>query len=165
MEATPEELTPDAARVHGMLQSRGASLATAESLTGGLLGAILTNVQGASATYRGGVVVYATDLKSDLLGVPEELLEERGPVDADVAAAMASAVRDRLRADWGVALTGVAGPERQGGKDVGTVYVAVSGPGRTTTVERLFPGSRNEIRIAACRDALHALYDRLAAGE
>jgi nicotinamide-nucleotide amidase len=165
MEATPEELTPDAARVHGMLQVRDMSLATAESLTGGLLGTIITNVQGASATYRGGVIVYATDTKSELLGVPEELLAERGPVDPDVAAAMASGVRDRLHADWGVALTGVAGPESQGGKEVGTVFVAVSGPGPTTVVERLFPGSRNEIRVAACRDALHVLYDRLAAGE
>jgi nicotinamide-nucleotide amidase len=165
METAPEELAGDTARLHGLLQARGETLATAESLTGGLLGAILTNLAGASATYRGGVVVYATDLKAGLLGVPVSLLDARGPVDPDVAAAMAEGVRDRLGATWGVALTGVAGPEPQGDQPVGTVYVAVAGPGATSVVERAFPGQRAEIRLAACRDALHAVYDRVAAGE
>src|SRR5206468_12465437 len=108
-------------------QARSETLSSAESLTGGLLGAILTNVAGASATYRGGVVVYATDLKAKLLGVPEALLAARGPVDPDVAVAMAEGVRDRLDSTWGVALTGVAGPDTQGDQPVGRVYLAVAG--------------------------------------
>jgi nicotinamide-nucleotide amidase len=165
MEEIPEELAGAAARLHGLLQARDESLSTAESLTGGMLGSILTILPGASQTYRGGVVVYATDLKSALLGVPESLLEARGPVDPDVAVAMAEGVRDRLGATWGVALTGVAGPDQQGDQPVGKVYLAVAGPGQTWVAERLFPGYRSEIRTAACRDALHAVYDRVAAGE
>lgn len=164
MEAAAEQLIPDAERLHELLRSRRESLATAESLTGGLLGAILTSVAGSSATYRGGVVVYATELKSTLLDVPERLLADRGPVDPDVAVAMAEGVRHRLGADWGIALTGVAGPDPQGDCPVGTVYIAVCGVGGTTTAERLFPGDRAGIRVAACRDALHAVYERLADG-
>ncbi|HWC35651.1 MAG TPA: CinA family protein [Mycobacteriales bacterium] len=165
MEAAAEQLTPVAARIHEVLRRRGESAATAESLTGGLVGATLTGVAGASQTYRGGVIVYATDLKAELLGVPAVLLAERGPVDPGVAAAMAEGVRDRLGASWGVALTGVAGPDAQGGRAVGTVFIAVAGGRATTVVERSFPGGREDVRWAACRDALHALYDRLAAGE
>jgi len=130
-----------------------------------MVGAILTGVAGASATYRGGVVVYSTDLKATLLGVPDALLAERGAVDPDVAAAMASGVGERLGADWGLALTGVAGPDSQDGKAVGTVYIAVSGLGTTSVVERVFPGDREEVRRAACADALQTMYDRLADGE
>jgi nicotinamide-nucleotide amidase len=165
MEETPEELAGDAARLHGVLQARDASLSTAESLTGGMLGEILTALPGASLTYRGGVIVYATDLKSELLGVPKSLLDERGPVDPEVAAAMAEGVRDRLGATWGVALTGVAGPDPQGDQPVGRVYIAVAGPAETSVLERQFPGYRTEIRMAACRDALHAVYDSVVAGE
>jgi len=165
VEAAAELLIPDAARIHELLAQRGESLSTAESLTGGLLGAILTSVAGASATYRGGMVVYATDLKARLLGVSEAMLAERGPVDPDVAVAMAEGAADRLGSEWAVALTGVAGPDPQAGQPVGKVYVAVRGPGRTSVVERLFPGERSAIRMAACRDALHTVHDRLAAGE
>lgn len=165
MEAASEQLIPTAAAVHSLLRDRGQSLATAESLTGGMLGAVLTAVPGASVTYRGGVVVYATDLKAVLLGVPEALLSDRGAVDPDVATAMARGVRTRLGADWGLALTGVAGPDCQDGKPVGTVYVALAGKGGTAVEESVFPGERSAIRAAACRAALHALYDRLAAGE
>jgi nicotinamide-nucleotide amidase len=78
---------------------------------------------------------------------------------------MAEGVRDRLGATWGVALTGVAGPDQQGDQPVGKVYLAISGLGRTSVVERVYPGERAAIRVAACRDALHAVHDRLAAGE
>jgi nicotinamide-nucleotide amidase len=165
MEAVAQHLTALAAQVHELLRARAESLATAESLTGGMVGAVLTEVAGASATYRGGVVVYATDLKASLLGVPAPLLAERGPVDADVAVAMADGIRSRLSATWGVALTGVAGPEAQGGRAVGTVCIAVAGPARTSVVEEVFPGDRAEVRAAACRAALHRVYDRLASGE
>ncbi|WP_019634004.1 competence/damage-inducible protein A [Actinomadura atramentaria] len=115
--------------VHGLLAERGATVATAESLTGGLIGGELTRMPGSSATYAGGVVAYATELKHRLLGVPAELLAEHGAVHPEVAARMAAGVRDRLGADYGLAVTGVAGPESQDGRPVGTVYVAVAGPG------------------------------------
>src|SRR5690606_14060449 len=101
------------------LAQRQQTLAVAESLTGGLLAAALVDVPGASAVFRGGLVVYATDLKSSLTGVSPTLLAERGPVDPAVAGAMAEGVRDRCAADWGVATTGVAGPTPQGGVPVG----------------------------------------------
>ncbi|MCW2609670.1 MAG: cina protein, partial [Cryptosporangiaceae bacterium] len=90
------------------LRRRGETLAVAESLTGGLLAATLVAVPGASTVFRGGLVVYATDLKVTLAGVPADLLAERGPVDGDVAAALAAGARDRCGADWGLATTGVA---------------------------------------------------------
>ncbi len=110
-------------------RERHETLATAESLTGGLLAATIVEIPGVSGVYRGGLVVYATELKAALAGVPEDLLAERGPVDPDVAAALAEGGRRRCGADWGLATTGVAGPEPQDGKPVGLVYVAVAGPG------------------------------------
>src|SRR5690349_24248122 len=92
--------------VHRLLAERGGSVAVAESLTGGLLGATLTDMAGASRTFRGGVLAYATELKNALLGVPSPLLEAESPVSPQVAAAMAAGVRDRLAATYGVALTG-----------------------------------------------------------
>jgi nicotinamide-nucleotide amidase len=165
MEATPGELTALAAKVHQKLADRGETLATAESLTGGLLGAALTSVAGASATYRGGVIAYATDLKDRLLGVPAALLAERGAVDPDVAIAMAEGARERLAADWGLALTGVAGPEQQDGKPVGTVFVGVAFPSGSSAVTLQLSGERDVIRVAACRDALHTIDAQLADGE
>ena len=90
----------------GRLVARGETLATAESLTGGLLAATIVDVPGASNAYRGGLVVYATDLKATLAGVPPQLLEARGAVDPDVAAALAGGVRQRCRADWGLSTYG-----------------------------------------------------------
>jgi nicotinamide-nucleotide amidase len=165
VEATAADLTALADALHGRLRARGETLATAESLTGGMVGAVLTSIAGASETYRGGVVVYATDLKASLGGVPADLLEARGPVDPDVALALADGVRSRLGATWGVGVTGVAGPDAQGGKTVGTVYVAVAGPSSSTVVRHSFDGDRDAIRRASCREALHAVYARLGDGE
>ena len=103
-----------AARIVSALGERGQTLATAESLTGGMLGAAITAIPGASVVYRGGIVAYATELKTVLLGVPAGLLARHGPVHPDVAAAMAAGVRDRLGATWGLATTGVAGPDPGG---------------------------------------------------
>ncbi len=141
------------------LIAAGETVATAESLTGGLLAGALTAVPGASAVVRGGVVAYATDLKAALLGVPAGLLQERGPVDAQVAVLMASGVRELCRATYGLATTGVAGPDRQHGKAVGLVYVAVAGPDGTA-VEQLdlaVAGDRAAIRAAAVTAALRLL--------
>nr|WP_240958059.1 CinA family protein [Streptomyces barkulensis] len=116
------------ARALKLLADRGQTVAAAESLTGGLVAAELTAAPGASATVRGSVTAYATEVKHEVLGVDGGLLRERGAVDAEVARQMAAGVRRALGTDWGVATTGVAGPEPQDGKPVGMVYVAVAGP-------------------------------------
>ncbi len=118
------------------LGERKLTVAVAESVTGGLLMGALTAVPGASEVLRGGVVVYATDTKASQLGVDPDLLEANGPVDAEVATAMALAVRGRWASDIGVATTGVAGPDPQAGHEVGEVYVAVV-DGAGDHVERL----------------------------
>lgn len=122
--------------VHRLLAERSATVATAESLTGGLLGARLTDMPGSSVTYAGGVVSYATRLKHQLLGVPADLLAAEGAVHPEVAAAMAAGVRDRLGASYGLAVTGVAGPDPQDGRPVGTVFIAVAEPGKANPVVR-----------------------------
>ena len=154
-------MDPTAVEVVRICRERGLTVATAESLTGGLVCAALTSVPGASLVVRGGIVAYATDLKAAALGVPADLLAARGAVDGDVARAMAAGVRRVMGADVGLATTGVAGPDPQDGQPVGTVFVAVSGSG-VDVVERLaLAGDRAEIRaasveavLARCRDAL-----------
>ena len=111
------------------LIDRGETAAVAESLTGGLLAAVLTEIPGSSAVVRGGLVVYATDLKHQLADVDADLLAAVGPVDPRVAAALADGARRRCGADIGIGLTGVAGPDAQDGIGVGTWFCAVSGPG------------------------------------
>jgi|tagenome__1003787_1003787.scaffolds.fasta_scaffold20558453_2 nicotinamide-nucleotide amidase len=110
------------------LSERGQTVAVAESLTGGMVCAALVEVPGASVAVRGAVVAYATELKHRLLDVDGDLLARNGPVDPEVAAQMALGVRERLGADWGLATTGVAGPDPQGGVPPGRVYLAVAGP-------------------------------------
>lgn len=100
------------------------TVATAESLTGGQIGSTITSIPGASRIYRGGIVSYATDLKASLLGVSETLLSEGGAIQAEVALQMAKGVADKLEADFGLAVTGVAGPGSQDGYLPGTVFVA-----------------------------------------
>jgi nicotinamide-nucleotide amidase len=150
-----------AAGVLAALRARGETLAVAESLTGGLLAATIVDVPGASAVFRGGLVVYATELKAELAGVPAELLARRGPVDPEVAVALALGVRQRCAADWGLATTGVAGPDPQAGVPVGTVYVGVSGPGATRVRGLSINGDRLVIRRAAVNAALALLAESL----
>jgi nicotinamide-nucleotide amidase len=161
----PQDLVRRARLAVDALAEWGLTLATAESLTGGLLGALVTAVPGSSAVYRGGVVAYATDLKHDLLGVDGDLLERVGAVDADVAVAMARGVRERLRADVGVATTGVAGPGPQDGHPAGTVWVALATPARAWAVDagvRSASGAdRAAVRAATCRTVLDALLTAL----
>jgi len=139
------------------LAARGETLATAESLTGGQLAATIVDVPGASRVFRGGLIVYATELKAVLAGVPEELLAERGAVDPDVALALAAGARERCGADWGLATTGIAGPDSPEGKPVGLVYVACAGPAGATVRELREPGDRPAIRRAAVTAALTLL--------
>ncbi|WP_433414746.1 CinA family protein [Microtetraspora malaysiensis] len=147
-----------AAHILSLLVRQGATVAVAESLTGGLLGAGLTDPMGASAAFRGGVIAYATELKTKLLGVPADLLEREGAVHPDVAVAMAKGVRDVTGADYGLAVTGVAGPDMQDGKDVGTVYAALCGPdGRVWHRNMVLSGSRESIRKATAQEALELL--------
>jgi nicotinamide-nucleotide amidase len=149
-----------AAAVHTLVE-RHETLATVESLTGGLVAATVVEIPGVSAVYRGGLVVYATDLKHALAGVPEELLADRGPVDADVALALAAGARERCQADWGLATTGVAGPEPQDGKPVGLVFVAVAGPSDATVRELRLNGNRDAVRTQSVTAVLNLLVDQL----
>ncbi|MER6037539.1 CinA family protein [Streptomyces sp. NPDC001835] len=153
-----------------LLTVRGESLAVAESLTGGLVAAEITAVPGASNVFRGSVTAYATEVKRRLLGVDATLLAERGAVDPQVAAEMAAGVRRALGADWGLATTGVAGPDPQDGQPVGTVFVAVDGPltahrgsagGGKVEALRL-NGDRAEIRMESVRSVLALLLNELA---
>jgi nicotinamide-nucleotide amidase len=141
-------------RILAALRNSGGTLATAESLTGGLLAARLVDVPGASTVFRGGIVAYATDLKHELLGVDARLLARSGPVTPDVAVAMARGVADLLGADWGLATTGVAGPAASGEVAVGTVFVAVSGPSGVLSRAGLGGDDRARIREAAVLTAL-----------
>lgn len=149
-------------RLVGLVKGRGETLATAESLTGGLVGAALTDVPGISAIYRGGVIVYATDLKSTLAGVPVELLADVGPVHSDTAAALAQGVRDRLGATYGLATTGVAGPDPQAGIEAGTVYVAAAGPTAVRVRKLSLDGDRQAIRQYAVEAVLALAADLVA---
>ncbi|MCE1180529.1 MAG: CinA family protein [Micrococcales bacterium] len=141
-------MTLPAAGLVAALRAAGLTVGAAESLTGGLVCGALTDVPGASAVVRGGVVSYATQVKATVLGVPEGLLAERGAVDADVAAAMAEGVCRVLACDVGLATTGVAGPDPQDGQPVGTVFVAVCVRGETTVERLAIEGDRPAIRQA-----------------
>ncbi|TCM50246.1 CinA family protein [Kribbella sp. VKM Ac-2568] len=145
-------------RLVELVKNRGETLATAESLTGGLVGAALTDIPGISAIYRGGVVVYATDLKATLAGVPTDLLAQVGPVHSDTAAALAAGVRERLGATYGLATTGVAGPDPQDGIEAGTVYVAAAGPDVVKVRKLSLSGDRATIR----RGSVEAVLDLAA---
>jgi nicotinamide-nucleotide amidase len=142
--------------VVAMLRARGATVATAESLTGGLLGAELSRSPGASDVYVGSVVAYATALKTALLGVPASLLSS-GAVSAEVAAAMAEGARERLGATYALSLTGVAGPGDPDGVRAGTVHVGLSGPAGTTTRALRLPGERPLVRAYSVVAALNVL--------
>ena len=153
-----------AADVVAQLTHRRLTIAVAESLTGGALVSELVSVPGASAVVRGGVVAYQTELKHTLLGVDANLLARHGPVHPDVAASMATGVRDRLAVDGhpvdiGLATTGVAGPDPQGGHGPGTVFVGLAVPGEVRVVELALSGDREAIRSGTVSESL-AMLDR-----
>ncbi|MET9844410.1 CinA family protein [Streptomyces ossamyceticus] len=162
-------MTSTAADVLRLLKVRGETLAVAESLTGGLVAAAITDVPGASQAFRGSVTAYATEVKHQLLGVDAALLDQRGAVDPQVAAQMADGVRKALGADWGISTTGVAGPDPQDGQPVGTVHVAVAGPlgadsgafdgGKVASLR--LNGGRAEIRMESVRSVLGLLLQEL----
>jgi nicotinamide-nucleotide amidase len=146
-EDTPQSVVLD------MLVGRKLTLATMESCTGGLLASLITDVPGSSLVFRGGLVSYATALKAEW-GVPSATLEEHGAVSEATARAMAQVARQRLAADVGVGITGVAGPDEQEGKPVGTVHLAVALPDRERHTLQQFRGGRAEIKWRAAIAAL-----------
>jgi nicotinamide-nucleotide amidase len=151
-----------ASRVGARLLRQGATLAVAESCTGGLLGAQVTAVSGSSAYFLGGVISYSNEAKTRFLGVTPRLLAARGAVSEETAVAMARGVRRAFGADYGVGITGIAGPGGGvPGKPVGTVCLAVAGPGGVTVRRHLFSGGRGAVRRAACRKAFEMLDERL----
>jgi PncC family amidohydrolase len=158
------EAFSEVAALAELLTSRSLRVAVAESCTGGLLGAVLTAVPGSSDYMLGGVIAYANQVKTGLLGVPAPMLAEHGAVSEPVARAMAEGVRSRLGADLGASITGVAGPASEGSdKPPGLVYVAVAGPGQVIRVVRLDSDlGREGNRAAAVHTALALLGDAAA---
>lgn len=152
-----------AADLLARLAATGQTVAVAESLTGGLVAAALTDIAGASLVVRGGVLAYATDLKAQLLGVDEALLAREGAVNAEVAEQMAGGVRSLMGATYGLATTGVAGPGPDNGRAAGTVYVAVASPGSSRVRALSLSGDRAEIRAAAVLAVLALLDEELDA--
>lgn len=150
-----------AAEVVAGLRSRRETLAVAESLTGGALAAAIVAVPGASRVFRGGLVLYAVDLKVSLGGVPADLLERCGPVDPAVAAAMAEGARVRCDATWGLATTGVAGPEAHGGQPPGTVWLGLARATGTGTRRLRLAGERAAVRAGSVTAALEWLAEAM----
>lgn len=143
------------------LRAAGSTVATAESLTGGLVCAALVSVAGASDVVLGGIVAYSAEAKIDLLGVDRDLIAAGGTVDAGVAAQMAIGARGRLGATYGLSATGVAGPDPSEGKAVGTVHVALAGPDGVLTTLLELVGDRDTIRSRTVDALLSQLVARL----
>jgi nicotinamide-nucleotide amidase len=159
-------LTDDARGLVADLTVRKQSVATAESLTAGLLAATLAGVAGASEVLRGGLITYTEHTKVVLAGVAPQILDEVGPVAGPTARALAVGARQRCDATWGVGLTGVAGPEPQGGHEVGTVFMGLAGPGESGAIEVVelrLRGTRWDIRISAVRESISRLRALVAA--
>ncbi|MFN9791060.1 MAG: CinA family protein [Holosporales bacterium] len=156
MQLFSESLIQQATALLAQLRQRGLTLATAESCTGGLLAALITEIPKASAVYHGGVVCYANSEKIRL-GVPATLIEQHGAVSARVAKALAEAICTATGANIGLAVTGIAGP---GGatadKPLGLVFMACARAGQSTkVVQEIFPGDRTTIRLAAVARCLN----------
>ncbi|CUR55724.1 Competence/damage-inducible protein cinA [metagenome] len=144
------------------LLAAGATVATAESLTGGLLGAAITATPGSSEVYVGGVVTYATELKMSLLSVPASVVSGPGVVSGECAEAMAAGVRELTGATYAVSTTGVAGPDAQEGKPVGTVFVGVAGPSAVSHVRLHLAGGRDDVRALTVAAAVSALSEQVS---
>lgn len=139
----------------------GKTLVTAESCTGGGIGAALTQVPGSSSVYKGGIISYTNWVKHHLLGVEEEVLETFGAVSDPVARAMAEGARRSLQADVAVSVTGLAGPGGdEYGNPVGTVFIGYSDETITLARKFIFPGDREAVRSAAIREALKLILER-----
>ncbi|WP_200832027.1 CinA family protein [Glutamicibacter sp. JC586] len=147
-------LKPQAPAVIAAASERGVQLATAESLTAGMIAARLAEVSGASAVLRGGVVSYSSDVKRELLNVDENLLQSNGSVDPEVARQMAVGALKACGADLAISATGVAGPEPHDGKSVGTVFIGWAYGAQSGSQEHHFVGDRSQIREQSTQAAL-----------
>lgn len=146
---------PGASALVSALAGAGQTLATAESLTGGLIGAAITEVPGASAVYVGGLITYANLAKLQLTGIDEMLLDAHGAISKTTALAMAQGARRVIGADWAVAVTGVAGPDPAEGHQPGLVWLGLADPaGELVAQLRHFTGDRDQIRAATVRAAI-----------
>ena len=152
-----------AARLILRLKEKGQTAATAESCTGGGIGHVLTAVPGSSAAYVGGVISYTNAVKESVLGVSAAILEEHGAVSPQTANAMAEGVRKLLHADYGISVTGLAGPDGDGsGKPVGLVSIGCSRKSGTEVREFVFSGDRASVREQAVHAALEFLEETIA---
>ncbi len=163
--ATLKRIFALSAQITELGSAQGKTIATAESCTGGLIGAALTAVPGSSAVFHGGIIAYDNSVKTSLLGVPEDIVSTHGAVSAKVAAAMAEGARAKFGVDIAVSVTGIAGPSG-GSKDkpVGTVWIglATQDPDNCTTQHFLFTNmSRNKVRDMTCLSALEILLEAL----
>jgi nicotinamide-nucleotide amidase len=149
----------DPADLHTALLARGETVGCAESLTGGELSALLSATPGASGTFSGGVVTYATELKRRLLGVTATEI-----ISAECAVQMATGVRELLDVDWALATTGVAGPDLQEGQAAGTVFVGLAGRKSVKFVRLALDGDRQAVRSGACTEALDLLLTEVSGG-
>jgi nicotinamide-nucleotide amidase len=141
---------------------RNATLAVAESCTGGMIAERVTRVPGSSRSFLGSAVVYSNEMKTALAGLPPELIARHGAVSREVAEALAAGIRQRAGSTFGVGVTGIAGPG--GGsetKPVGLVYIAISDGQKAESIERVFPGDRERIRLLATQQALDLIRRRL----
>ena len=152
----------DATELVELLKDARATVATAESLTGGRLAARMSEAPGSSEIFMGGAVTYATEAKVKVLGVPEQVVDEHGVVSGECARAMAEGVRRLLGSTYGVSTTGVAGPDRQEDKPVGTVFVGVAGPDGTDVVPLALEGDRDSITAETVLAAVEALVAAVA---
>ena len=155
----------EAKKVISLLTERGKTLATAESCTGGLVGAMLTEVPGASKVYLGGIISYAYEVKERFLDVDRHLLEEKGAICSEVAVQMAQGARERFCADYALSVTGNAGPGTDPmNPNVGEIYIACAGENVCLVHRLMLLGNREENRIMSCRKSLELLL-RCCAGE
>ena len=140
-----------------LLNAQGASLAVAESITGGAIAKSITDIPGSSQSFLGGLVTYATESKVALLGISRDLIELHGVVSEEIAIEMARAVRSKIGSTWSIATTGVAGPGPHHGVEAGTVWIAISGPKEATQRLTLGDIGRDHVRSGAVEGALALL--------
>lgn len=160
--APGESVEPLVRRLAEHLAAAGQTISTAESCTGGMVAAAITDLPGSSTFFLGGVVAYSNELKHGLLDVPEDLLAAKGAVSTEVAVAMAQGARERLGSDVAVSITGVAGPAADGEKPVGLTFIGVAGPDLVVVKQFNWKGDRRENRRLSVEAALKLVLDSLA---
>lgn len=141
-----------------LLTDKNLTIAFAESCTGGLASSLITDIPGSSVYLKGSVVSYTNEVKHKVLGVKTETLDKFGAVSKETAKEMAVGVKHLMQTDFGISITGNAGPGKSEGKPVGLVYIAVSSPSTTVGEELNLVGSRTEIKSQAARKAIELLY-------